>query len=148
MKAVDGGSYTKTSYLIAQQWIDFLTSNPDKYYLHIASSEGSAHTNAALRLISKSVPLLFSRIRVINFCPAYFIAPETYSSHLQVMNFVKKEDGVINPWGTGTDQIYKNLPHVVVVHHLEGDPHNHTSHDYMVAAGPYVDKFLECGDLY
>ncbi len=149
MKAVNGGSYTRTSYLIAQQWIDFLTTNPDKYYLHIASSEGSAHTNAALRLIAACAPHLLAKIRIINLCPAYFIVPETYAQGLQVMNFVQKEDKIINPWGTGTDQIYKNLPHVVIVAYTPGnDPHNHTLQVYADATKPYVDKFLESGNLY
>ena len=38
MKAVEGGSYSKTAYLTAQQWIDFLSENPDKYFLQLAAS--------------------------------------------------------------------------------------------------------------
>jgi hypothetical protein len=148
MKADDGGSYGKTSYLIAQQWIDFLTTHPHAKFLQMASSEGTAHVNAALRLISGSRPDLLARIRVINFCPAYFINPNTYSNGLQVRNLVKREDDVINPWGTGADQINSNQPHVIVVAHQNDDPHNHLSWDFVSAARPYVDEFFRSGNLY
>lgn len=152
MKAVEGGSYSKTSYLIAQQWVDFLTAHPDKCFLQIAHSEGTAHVDAALRLLAEAkLDGLFSRIRIMNFCPAHFLDPNTYSigsAGLQVKNFVKKEDSVINPWGTGAHQITANAPHIVVVPHKADHPHNHISRDYIDAAKPYVDKFMDSGNLY
>jgi hypothetical protein len=149
MKAIEGGSYSKTSYLIAQQWVDFLTAHTDQYFLQIAHSEGTAHVDAALRLLTDAkLDALFSRIRVMNFCPAHFLDPSIYSPHLQARNFVKKEDSVINPWGTGATQINAHPPYVVVVPHKGDHPHNHVSKDYMDAARPCVDAFFRSGNIY
>ncbi len=151
MKAVEGGSYSRTSYLIAQQWVDFLIANPNSCFLQIAHSEGTAHTFAAVRLISECYPDLLTRIRVINFCPAHFLDPSLYpNSGLQAINFVKLEDDVIQPWGTGTNQVNNNSSHVIVVQHnrKEDHPHNCLSFDYTQAAQPYVDNFLNNGSIY
>ncbi len=145
MKAVDGGSYTKTSYLIAQQWLDFLNEHPNQNYLQIAHSEGAVHVNAALRLIQQARPELLSRLRVITFCPAHFISPETYPG-LQVINLVKKEDGVINPWGANASQI-GSANHIRVVNHTKDHPHNHLSDDYRQAGKAYVDTFMRSGNI-
>jgi hypothetical protein len=147
MKAVDGGSYTKTSYLIAQQCIDFLNANPGRNYLQIGHSEGAAHVNAALRLIKESRPDLLSRLRVITFCPAHFILPETYSDGLQVINLVKREDHVINPFAAGTDKIGRSN-HIVVVPHTTGNPHDHLTDDYINAGKKYIDRFMYDGYIY
>ncbi len=147
MKAVDGGSYTKTSYLIAQQWIDFLTSHPDQNFLQIAHSEGSSHADAALRLISETRSDLLAKIRILNFCPAHFINPTSYDG-LQAKNFKKVEDSVI-PWGAGSFSTGYNSAHTVVVLHTTGDtPHDCLSQDYTDAAKPYVDEFLRTGNIY
>ncbi len=148
MKAVNGGSYTKTSYLIAQQWVDFLIANPDRKFLQIAHSEGAVHVNAALRIIDEACPELLSRIRAINLCPAYFILPEQYSNqNFQVLNLFKKEDGTINPWGTNTHKIdtHKNI---LVVPHKADHPHNHLSQDFQDVGKPYVFEFMKSGNLY
>jgi hypothetical protein len=147
MKAVDGGSYTKTSCLIAQQWIDFLDRNPLLKYLQVSHSEGAAHINAALRMIAISRPDLLSRIRVITFCPAHFILPETYGHGLQVINLFKTEDGTINPWAAGIDKVGVS-PHIVTVRHGRGHPHNHLTADYVREGKPYVDQFMRSGNIY
>lgn len=146
MLAVNGGSYTKTSYLIAQQWIDFLDANPKKKFLQVGVSEGTAHVNAALRMIFLARPELISRIRVLNFCPAYFILPSDYPG-LQVVSFVKIEDDVINPWGTNTDMIGYSGSIKIVPHTLD-HPHHHNNDDFAGLAVPYIDNFMETGDLY
>lgn len=146
LQAVNGGSYTKTSYLIAQQWIDFLDANPGKKFLQVGVSEGAAHVNAALRMTSQARPELISRIRVLNFCPAYFIFPSDYPG-LQVINLVKIEDDVINPWGTNTDMIGYSSS-IKIVPHTYDHPHHHNNHDFSEIAIPYIDNFKESGDLY
>lgn len=149
MKAVDGGSYTKTSYLAAQQMIDFLDANPYKKYLQVGVSEGAAHVNAALRIIQTARPDLLTRIRILNLCPAYFILPEQYENKIQVMNLVKREDGVINPWGINTDKIGYSK-YILIVPHLStnDNPHNQLSVDFQREAKPYIDEFMQSGNLY
>ena len=121
---------------------------PGRNYLQIAHSEGAAHVNAALRLLKGARPDLLSRVRVLNFCPGHFVLPETYSPDLQVINFVKLEDKVINPWGAGTAAIGSS-PHIVIVPHThhEDHPHNQLSEDYRVASQPYIDRFMATGNL-
>jgi len=147
MKAIDGGSYGYTSYLIAQQWVDYLDQNPGKNYLQMAHSEGAAHTNAALRIIHAQRPELLARIRVICFCPAHFIVPETYGNGLQVINLFKHEDGVINPWAAGTHRA-GDSEHIIAVQHTGDHPHNHISDDYMRIGKPYCDAFMRSGNIY
>ena len=147
MLAVNGGSYTRTSYLIVQQWIDFLDANPTKKYLQVGVSEGGAHVNAAVRLLKQARPDLLGRIRVMNFCPAYFVLPHEYSSELQAVNFIKKEDGVVNPWGMNTHQIGSS-DHIVIVPHTQDNPHNHLNEDFEKVAKPYVFEFMKSGNLY
>lgn len=147
MKAVDGGSYTKTSYLIAQQCIDFLDANPGAKFLQIGVSEGGVHVNAALRLIRESRPDLLSRVRVLNFCPAYFILPGGYPEGFQVLNLVKVEDSVVNPWATNTNAI-GHSDNIKIVPHTSGDPHNHLSDDFIAMGKPLLDEFIRSGNLY
>lgn len=147
MLAVNGGSYTKTSYLIVQQWIDFLDENPTQKYLQVGVSEGAAHVNAAVRLLKQTRSDLLGRIRIMNFCPAYFILPEEYSSELQAMNFIKKEDSVVNPWGTNTHQIGSS-DHIAIVPHTQDHPHHHLNDDFVKVAKPYVFEFMKSGNLY
>jgi hypothetical protein len=147
MKAVEGGSYTKTSYLIAQQWIDFFNAHPALSYLQLVHSEGTVHVNAALRLIKEARPDLLSRLRILAFCPAYFILPEDFSKDLQVISLMKKEDTVINPWGRGTDKIDLS-DHIKIVKHTSDHPHNHLSDDYRQIGKPYIDEFMRSGNIY
>jgi hypothetical protein len=147
MQAVEGGSYTKTSYLIAQQWLDFLDSNPTRNYLQIAHSEGTVHLNAALRLIHSSRPDLLKRVRVVTFCPAHFILPENYGQGLQVINLFKIEDTTINPWAKGISQVGTS-PHIITVAHHGDHPHNHLSDDYVGAGKCYIDEFMRSGNIY
>ncbi len=147
MKAVDGGSYTKTSYLAAQQCVDFLDANPEAKYLQIGVSEGGAHVNAALRLIRESRPDLLSRIRVLNFCPAYFILPDGYPEGFQVVNLVKVEDSVVNPWATNTHAI-GHSDNIKIVPHNNDNPHNHLCDDFAAVGKPFVDEFIRSGNLY
>ena len=148
LKAVDGGSYTKTSYLIAQQWIDFLNRNPNRKFLQLSNSGGAVHVNAALRIIQQACPHLLSAIRVINLCPAYFILPEQYpNKEFQVLNLVKKEDIVINPWATNAQKIDKHK-NILVVAHKSDHPHNHLSQDFKAVGKPYVFEFMKSGNLY
>ncbi|KAJ1530011.1 hypothetical protein HK096_009000 [Nowakowskiella sp. JEL0078] len=154
MKAVDSGSCSKQSYLIAQQWIDFLNANPDKKWLQIAHSEGATHLNGALRLLTQITDgyKYINRIRVLNFCPAHFILPITYPG-LQIVNFVKMEDKVINPWGTGVSKIgYKSTDHIRIVPHVfhsddHNDPHDCLSWDFVNAAKSYVQLFFDSGNI-
>jgi hypothetical protein len=148
MKALDGGSYTTTTYLIVQQWIDYLLENPSKKFLQIGTSEGAAHINAALRLLKCAKPDLLSRIRVISLCPAYYIDPATYGRGLQVRSFVKFEDGVVNPWGANADRIWRADYIHVVRHYAHLDPHCHLSADYADAVKPFIECFKRCGDIY
>ncbi len=148
MKAVNGGSYTKTSYLAAQQIIDYLDSNPDKKYLQVGISEGAAHVNATIRLIKEARPELLPRICVILLVPAYFIMPEQFDNQVQLMSFVKNEDGVINPWGINTDKIGYS-PHITVVPHEHKDhPHCWGGGEFQKAVKPYVDTFLATGSFF
>ena len=147
MQAVNGGSYIKTSYLLVQQWIDFLDANPGKKFLQVGVSEGAVHVNAALRILCKTRPDLISRIRVIGFCPAYFILPADFPKGLQVLNFVKIEDDAINPWGTNTDMIGCSTS-IVLVHHTHDYPHNHNNEDFAAEAIPYINQFRATGDLF
>ena len=148
MKAVNGGSYTKTSYLAAQQIVDYLDNNPNKKYLQVGVSEGAAHVNATLRLIKEARPELLSRICVILLVPAYFIMPEQFDNKVQLMSFVKNEDGVINPWGVNTDKIGSS-PHITVVAHESTDhPHCWGGKEFQEAVKPYVERFLGEGSLY
>lgn len=148
MKAVDGGCYTKTSYLAAQQIIDFLFANPDKHYLQVGVSEGGAHVNAALRLIQQAAPSLLSRICVLNFCPAYFILPEKYDHQVQVMNLVKTEDFVVIPWATNSHKI-GHSENIQIIPHAHGDnPHDALNEDFKQAAKPYIDAFMVYGRIY
>ena len=146
MKAVDGGSYTKTSYLIAQQWIDFLIAHPTRNYLQAAHSEGAVHVNAALRLIKNERPELLPRIRVMTLCPAYYISPQTYPG-AQIVNLVKREDSTVNPWGTGADKIGV-ADHIKVVPHTGDHPHNPISDDFVRVGKRYVDEFMRSGNIY
>lgn len=149
MKAVDGGSYTKTAYLLAQEWLDFFYDHPTSYYLQLAHSEGAVHVNAALRLLQDVRPEVLARLRILTLCPAHFILPETYGRGLQVINLVKREDRVIAPWGVGTHHIGVSEHVYIVPHTISGeDPHFHLSEDYARIARPYIVQFLHSGDLY
>jgi hypothetical protein len=57
MQAVNGGCFMKTSYLVAQQWLDFFfeKTNGEKF-LQIGVSEGAVHVNGALKLIQACRP--------------------------------------------------------------------------------------------
>lgn len=147
MKAVDGGSYTKTSYLIAQQWLDFLNEHPGKNYLQIAASEGAAHLRAALRIIQEAKPNLLVRLRVIALCPAYFIDPQRYPG-LQAINLVKMEDTAILPWASNTRFIGFADFIKVVRHTTVGDPHDFTTLDYADVGRPFVEEFMRTGNIY
>ncbi|MFS8564064.1 MAG: hypothetical protein LVR00_07030 [Rhabdochlamydiaceae bacterium] len=146
MKAVDGGSYTRTSYLIAQQWVDFLTKNPNKKFLQVALSEGAVHLQGALRLLQSTAPELVERLCIINLAPAYFILPTHYN--IQVMNFVKAEDRVILPWAINADKIRDSLHITIVPHTGGGDPHNPFCDDFVSASKRYFDRFMQDGNLY
>lgn len=147
MKALDGGSYSKTTYLIVQQWIDFLEVNPDSSYLQIGVSEGGSHVNAAVRLLKEVRQDLLNRLRILNLCPAYLILPEQYGNGIQTMNFIKREDDVVLPWATNASMIDCS-PNIVVVPHTKDHPHNQLSDDFAAAAKPYLDQFLTTGNLY
>ena len=142
-KAVDGGSYTKTPLLIAQQWIDYLNAHPGRNFLQIAQCEGAAHVNAALRLVQRSCPELLRRIRVLTLCPAHFILPETYPG-VQIINLVKREDTTVIPWGVGSYQVGISK-HIIIVPHTEKNPHNHQSEDFVKVGKAYVREFLRSG---
>ncbi len=146
MKAVDGGRYTQTSYLIAQQWIDFLNAHPNRNYLQIAHSEGAAHAHAALRLIKEAYPDLLPRLRVITCGPAFFIDPAIYPG-IQALNFIKKEDFVVNPWGTGAEHIGK-APYIITVEHTTNDHiHDPFSEDFQKAVKPHIQEFMRTGNI-
>lgn len=149
IKAVDGGSFVKTTYLIVQQWIDFLDSHPEKKYLQIGYSGGGTQVNAALRFIKANRPNLLGRIRVLTFCSAHLILPETYPG-VQVVNFFKKNDVVVMPVAVNVSDIdnpkyAQNLKEVI---HTKDDPHDYLSEDFVKEGKPYLDRFIESGDFY
>ena len=149
LKAVDGGSFVKTTYLIVQQWIEFLDSHTDKKYLQVGYSGGGTQVNAALRFTQENRPDLLERICVLNFCSAHLILPETYPG-VQVINFFKKNDLVVMPVAVngecvGDPRYAKNLKEVI---HTKDDPHNYLSEDFVKEGKPYVNNFIESGYLY
>eukprot|EP01133_Synstelium_polycarpum_P002905 gene2905-3338_t len=151
MSAVNGGSYTRTAILLCQLWIDSLTSAPHSRFLQIGVSEGGTHVNAAIRLmIQCGRKDLVDRLSIINLCPAYFIMPDKFAEckQLTVLNFVKLEDKVINPWGINTNLI-GHSPHIIVVPHwtTQDNPHFQLSHDFQKVVKPYIDQFLATGNI-
>lgn len=147
MKAVDGGSYNKTSHLLAQQIIDLLTANPGKKFLQIALSEGAAMCNGALRLLQQACPHLLHRVCVMMVAPAYFLSPDSYFG-VEAINIVKLEDRTILPFATGASHI-ESWSNVLVVPHkcVNDDPHNFTTSDYMEIIEPYIRRFHATGRL-
>lgn len=146
--AVDGGTYSKASCLVAQQWIDYLTENPSKSFMQVCYSEGASHVNAALNILREARPDLLSRLRIITFCPAHVIAPRE-GEPLQVINLVKTEDYAIFPWGTGMEHVVSRKEFVQIVAHGDGQhPHNFLSNDYQTAAKPYIERFLATGKIF
>ena len=101
---------------------------------------------AALRMIHASRPELLQRIRIVTFCPAHFILPETYGHGLQVINLYKTEDSTINPWARNINKTAS--PHILTVKHSGDHPHNHLSADYIKEGKTYVDRFMQSGNIY
>ena len=151
MLSVEGGGVTKTALLITEQWIDYLDANSRKNFLQACMSEGTVHVNAALQILRKERPDLLARLRILAFCPAHVILTEESDKErgLQVRNIVKKEDGAINPWGSGSAHIGSDHPEVLTIPHTTGDnPHNFLSADYVAAGKPLVFEFMRSGNLY
>jgi hypothetical protein len=151
---VKDGGYTRTSLMIAQQWIDYLDDpNPThagRIFLQICYSEGAAHTWAALNLLRQNRSDLVSRLRIVALCPAKIITPNA-DEPLQVINLIKWEDPVPTTWDRGQailegdnnrekGYIYV-VPHTVVDGE-HGNPHDPLSPDYIEAARPYFDRFF------
>ncbi len=145
--AVEGGSYTRTSCLIAQQWIEYLTREPEKCFLQTCHSEGAAHVNAALRILRENRSDLVSRLRIISFCGASIITTLP-GELLQVINFFKLEDSIPTDIARGREAIDPPTLHIRVVSHTTAAPHDHISHDYIVAAKPHFDLFMHSGSLF
>ncbi|KAJ3203334.1 hypothetical protein HDU82_006663 [Entophlyctis luteolus] len=153
MKATDGGATSKQAYLLAQQWIDFLLlgNHENLKFLQVCHSEGATHTNAALRLLQKCAPQVLNHLRIISFAPAFFLNPNLCPG-LQVMNFVKLEDRVVQPWGSGSSTV-KTDKHVTVVTHkiyatdVHNDPHDFMSWDFVTTSAPFFQSFFETGNL-
>jgi len=155
MFAVNDGCHTWTSYSIAQHWIDVLAKDPDKNYLHVCHSEGTTHVNAALRLIKEHKPELLIRIRIIAFCPAYFMIPEDHihdedeALRPQIVAFYKEEDMIASVAGRHVVEKGADHPRVHIVKHKdEHDPHDFWSPDYVKVAKPFFDKFIADGNIY
>jgi len=155
MKAVDGGATSKQAYLVAQLWLDYLHAHPQCKFLQVAHSEGAVHVNGALRLMTQAgAASVLDRIRILNFCPAHFIHPAGHPGGLQIVNFVKLEDSLINPWGTGSSAIGRcNAAHVrIVTHRVRHDDHHNNPHDFMSwdfvdAARLNIETFMRAGDI-
>ncbi|MES2121903.1 MAG: hypothetical protein V4492_03890 [Chlamydiota bacterium] len=145
--AVEGGSYTRTSCLIAQQWIHYLVQEPDKCFLQTCHSEGAAHVHAALRILRENRPDLISRLRLITFCGASIIEPLP-GERLQVINFFKLEDHIPTDIAGGRSLTRQPFLHVRVVPHTTGNPHDHLSQDFVDAAKPHFDLFMRSGSLF
>ncbi|EGC30712.1 hypothetical protein DICPUDRAFT_83380 [Dictyostelium purpureum] len=146
--SINGGDYSKTACLIAQQWIDYLTDNPDKYFLTIAASDGGTFTCAAVKLMCQYCPHLLSRVSIILLAPGCFLFPNEYIKYDQVMNFVKLEDNLITRLATGSQFIGKHQNIIIVPHNSTSDhPHNFLSYDFAQIVKPYVEQFKKTGKL-
>ncbi|MES2121949.1 MAG: hypothetical protein V4492_04120 [Chlamydiota bacterium] len=145
---VDSGGRTRTSCMIAQQWIDYLDENPGKNFLQTCHSEGAAHVDAALQIIRDTRADIIERLNVLAFCPARFIFPKE-GEPLKVMNLLKLLDPVPTGWATGKEQIHQECPHIqIVAHEDDGVPHCHTTPDYFNAGKPYFDRFISTGSMF
>lgn len=147
--SVAGGSHTRASCLIAQQWIDYLSREPTKSLLQTCHSEGAAHVNAALELLRIARADLISRLRIITFCPAKIILPRE-DEPLQVINLMKLDDFIPMRIGGGEHFLQYPSPHVQIVPHtcLYFTPHCHLSPDYVFAAKSYFDQFMHSGSIF
>ncbi len=147
MKAVDGGSYSRTTYLVAQQICDLLAFDPNKRVLQIGISEGAAHVNAALRLLQSACTHLLPRISVILFAPAFFIKPNAFPQ-VELVTFAKLEDSTVCPWGTNATKITKLNNVVIVPHTSNSNPHDHRTPEYREASWPYLERFYRTGRIF
>lgn len=147
MKAVDGGSYTRTTHLIAQQIVDLLQRDPTKRWLQIALSEGAAMCNGALRLLSSCNPKILHRLSVLLVAPAHFL-PECAYEGVEIINIFKEEDRTILPFATNASSI-REWKNVITVPHrcAQDDPHNFTTSDYLEIIHPLLRSFHEIGHL-
>ncbi len=145
--AVLGGGHTRCSCLIAQQWIDYLTQEPEKCFLQTCHSEGATHVNAALRVLRENRPDLIPRLRIITFCAATLIHPLPVEE-LQVINFFKLEDLIPAHIGGGCLEVERPSLHIRAILHTKEAPHYHLSQDYVVAAKPHFELFMRTGSLF
>lgn len=155
MCATNSGHYTKTSVLLVQLWIDYLTEHPEKKFLQIAHSEGTSHINAALNIVKMVAPELLPRIRVIAFCPAYVMLAEDYEDSEdpekkpQIHSFVKLEDSIIMPCARRADRVLREEEGITIVaHETRRNPHLFINRDYISVAKPMIDRFVETGDIH
>ncbi|MES2121948.1 MAG: hypothetical protein V4492_04115 [Chlamydiota bacterium] len=145
--AVNGGGYTRTSCLIVQQWIDYLSENPDKNFLQTCHSEGAVHINAALRILRNTKPDYLGRLNILTFCPARIILPLS-GEPLKAVNFVKLEDPVPSEFAEGKEILRSETPYAQIILHTDKhNPHDPTSPDYIAAAKPYFDRFMSTGSI-
>ncbi len=146
--AVNGGSYTRTSCMIVQQWIDYLNANPGKQFLQTCHSEGAVHVSAALRILRNAKPECIERINILTFCPARIIVPLP-GEPLKVMNLVKREDPVPTEYAEGKEILNSKTPYAQIIPHKDMyNPHDPTSPDYIAAAQPYFDLFMRTGSMF
>lgn len=144
---IEGGGYTRTACLIAQQWIDYLSESPEKNFLQVGYSEGAAHVNAALRILRKARPDLIPQLNILTFCPASIIFPLA-DEPLKVINLFKLEDPIPVQWGQWDQMSQSASPHVHIVPHTNEEfPHTHITPDYIKAGKIYFDRFLSSGSL-
>lgn len=146
--AVNGGGYTRTSCMIAQQWIDYLSDNPDKHFLQTCHSEGAVHVSAALRILRNAKPECIERINILTFCPARIIVPLP-GEPLKVMNLVKLDDPVPTEFAEGKELLHTQTPYAQIIPHKDMyNPHDPTSPDYIAAAQPYFELFMRTGSMF
>lgn len=168
--------YTRTAFLIAQQWIDYLDGNPNGRFLQIAFSAGATQTRAALRLLRECNLLHFiNRISIITLCPATFITPTIDDRGLpegirvEVLNIFKMED----EWPAGADRgnveqyrlpdghfppYIRQVPHEELTlpailpdgthGTIPNSPHNLHSIDYHPPMSEATGQFLRTGRIF
>lgn len=145
--SIESGHISKACVLLVQSWIDYLDTNEEKHYLHLAHSEGAAHTKGALRILKEKRPDLLARLRILTIAPASFIFEE--EGGLQVRNILKREDPISSGYGTGAGRALAGHPMTLVVEHTEGNPHVFCEgDDFTHVMKPLIDHFLETGNLY
>lgn len=144
--SVQRGEISRAMLLLVQDWITYLSENPEKKYLQICTSEATAHVKGALKLLEKYRPDFVKHMRVIALTPAAFI--DMKAEGLEVHHFYKKEDVVLAI--AGEKPVFLTPANTTVVEHnnIKGNfPHNFSTGEYQKAVGPFIARFLQTGSI-